>query len=307
MGMLVNGVWDENPKQPTDKAGKYTRKESTFRHRITQDGSSGFKAEPERYHLYLAYACPWASRTLMFRSLKGLDDVISVSFVEPLMLDNGWTFSDGKCLYELYQLADTNYTGKVTVPVLWDKKQNTIVNNESSEIIRMLNSEFEDFAKNHDDYYPAELKDKIDEINEFVYTSINNGVYKCGFAQSQEAYEKAFDSLFTALDKTESILSKQRYLTGDKITEADWRLFTTLIRFDVVYYVHFKCNLKHIYEYPNIWNYVLELYQWPGIRETVNFEHIKKHYYGSHLMINPMGIVPKGPVINFDAPHDRAN
>ncbi len=223
------------------------------------------------------------------------------------MLDNGWTFSDGKCLYELYQLADTNYTGKVTVPVLWDKKQNTIVNNESSEIIRMLNSEFEDFAKNHDDYYPAELKDKIDEINEFVYTSINNGVYKCGFAQSQEAYEKAFDSLFTALDKTESILSKQRYLTGDKITEADWRLFTTLIRFDVVYYVHFKCNLKHIYEYPNIWNYVLELYQWPGIRETVNFEHIKKHYYGSHLMINPMGIVPKGPVINFDAPHDRAN
>ena len=307
MGMLIEGKWEINPDQPTNKAGKYTRIPSVFRHQITKDGSSGFKAEPGRYHLYLSYACPWASRTLIFRSLKGLEDVISVSFVEPLLLDNGWICADGKPLYEIYQQADPNSTGKVTVPVLWDKKQNTIVNNESAEIIRMLNSEFEELAKYHDDYYPPELRGKIDEINDFIYTSINNGVYKCGFAHSEQEYNKAFDALFSALDKVEDILSKHRYLTGDKITEADWRLFTTLIRFDVVYYVHFKCNKKHIYEYPNMWNYLLELYQWPGVKETVNFAQIKKHYFASHLKINPTGFVAKGPEIDFDVAHNRAN
>jgi glutathionyl-hydroquinone reductase len=316
MGMLENGTWKVAPIVKTNTKGSFVRLDSVFQHTISKDGSSGFKAEPNRYHLYVSYACPWASRAIIFRTLKGLEKVISMSVVEPLMLDNGWEFGKTgsetedpifhlKYLYELYQKADSNHTGKVTVPVLWDKVNHTIVNNESSQIIRILNSEFNDFAQNQSDYYPESQRKEIDSLNSLIYDNINNGVYKCGFASSQTAYEEAFDNLFLALDKIEGILSTKRYLAGENITEADWRLFTTLIRFDIVYYVHFKCNLNRIVDYPNLFNYLKELYQYPGIKETVNFEHIKQHYYGSHKFINPSGLVPKGPKIDFDAPHNR--
>jgi len=318
MGILVNGQWQQAPLAPNDKAGHFIRPASSFRHIITKDENSKFKAEPNRYHLYLSYACPWACRTLIFLSLKKLENIISFSFVEPLMLENGWEFgplgsesqdplNQSKYLYQIYQKADPNYTGKVTVPVLWDKHTKTIVNNESSEIIRMLNSEFNNFTENQYDYYPKELRKDIDEINDFIYINVNNGVYKCGFANSQTAYEEAFDSLFSALLKLELILSRQRYLVGVKITEADWRLFTTLIRFDVVYFSHFKCNLKRIEDYPSLSNYLRELYQIPEIKATVNFKQIKQHYYGSQRFINPTGIVPKGPEIHLDSHRNREN
>lgn len=311
MGLLIDGVWDKQAN-----AKNLVRESDAFHNKITADGSSGFKAEAGRYHLYISLACPWACRTLIFRKLKNLEKVISLSIVEPLMGENGWSFTDQSgCIpdiinhchfvHQLYTKAKSNYTGRVSVPVLWDKKTQTIVNNESSEIIRMMNSEFNEFGDAKIDFYPIKLRKEIDEINEKVFTNINAGVYKCGFAANQQDYDVAFDALFTALDFIEHRLSKQRYLVGSQITEADWRLFTTLVRFDVVYYVHFKCNLRRILDYHNLQNYLQELYQYPGIAETVNFEHIKKHYYLSHTHINPTGIIPKGPELKLTQTHDR--
>lgn len=321
MGMLVNGNWEVDPEFPTDQKGKFDRPESVFRRNIIADGSTAdniqhFKAEPDRYHLYVSFACPWAHRTLIMRKLKNLGDVISFSSVNALMGENGWQFNpkddetkdplyNKTFLHEIYTQAKPDYTGKVTVPVLWDKKTKTIVNNESAEIIRMLNSEFNEFSMEHYDYYPETLRQQIDETNDFVYDKVNNGVYKCGFAKTQEAYDEAFDALFSALDDLEQRLSKQRYLIGHQLTEADWRLFTTLLRFDPVYYSHFKCNLRRIMDYPSLWGYLRDLYQHPGIAETVRMDHIKNHYYQSHLHINPTGIVPKGPFINLATPHNR--
>ena len=302
--------------------GEFIRSESTFRNWVTKDGNAGpsgeagFAAEPGRYHLYVSYACPWAHRTLIFRALKGLEDVISVSVVHPLMPAESWLFGEypgatedhvnkANYLYENYIKADTGFNGLVTVPVLWDKKQQTIVNNESSEIIRMLNSAFDAFGNADVDFYPEALREQIDEINEPVYNNINNGVYRAGFAQTQEAYDRAFDRLFNTMDELEDKLSRQRYLVGKQITEADWRLFTTLVRFDAVYYNHFKTNKKRLLEYPNLWAYTRELYQVPGVAETVNMDHIKYHYFASHRAINPTGIVPKGPDIDFMQAHGR--
>ncbi len=302
--------------------GEFTRSESTFRNWVTKDGSPGssgvgdFIAEPGRYHLYVSYACPWAHRTLIFRALKGLEDVISVSVVHPLMPEESWVFAEypgatkdhvnqAHFLYENYRLADPQFNGLVTVPVLWDKKKRTIVNNESSEIIRMLNSAFNDYAKSDIDYYPDSLREDIDSINSLVYHDVNNGVYRCGFATTQDAYNRAFDRLFDALEELEARLSLRRYLVGNQITEADWRLFTTLVRFDAVYYSHFKTNKKRLIDYSNLWSYARELYQVPGVAQTVNMDHIKTHYFGSHRSINPTGIIPKGPEINFMLPHGR--
>jgi putative glutathione S-transferase len=323
MGLLVNGVWQDQWYDTKSTGGRFVRHDSVFRNWVTADGTKGpsgeggFKAEPGRYHLYVSLACPWAHRTLIFRKLKKLEDAISLSIVDPIMGEGGWTFSDfpgairdgvnGKNrLYEVYLLAKPDFSGRVTVPVLWDKQRKTIVNNESSEIIRMLNSAFDAFTDAREDYYPEELRGEIDRINKFVYPNINNGVYRTGFATTQHAYEEAFRDLFSALDEIEKTLSEHRYLTGARITEADWRLFTTLIRFDPVYVGHFKCNLRRIADYPNLSNYLRELYQWPGISKTVNLTHIKRHYYMSHPQINPTRIVPLGPEINLDAPHDRA-
>jgi len=322
MGMLINGQLGNSWLDKEIEEGEFKRMESSFRHWVTADGSAGpsgdagFKAEAGRYHLYVSDACPWAHRTVIFRTLKKLESVIGLSYVEAEMLDNGWTFSsqgkykddlfDHRYVYQLYQQADANFTGQITVPILWDKKQNTIVNNESSEIIRMLNSAFNALTEVKTDYYPENLRQQIDSINQPIYDNINNGVYRCGFATRQAAYEKAFDRLFNELDNVESILSKQRYLAGNHLTEADWRLFTTLIRFDAVYVGHFKCNLKRIVDYPNLSNLLRELYQLPGIAETVDIEYIKRHYYFSHTSVNPTQIVPKGPVLDFCAPHDRA-
>ncbi|VAX12992.1 Glutathione S-transferase, omega [hydrothermal vent metagenome] len=302
--------------------GEFVRWKSGFRNWITLDGApgssgeGGFKAEPGRYHLYVSYACPWAHRTLIYRALKGLENIISVSVVHPLMPEESWTFADYpaatgdtvngcRTLQELYQIADAGFDGVVTVPVLWDKKHRTIVNNESSEIIRMFNSVFDEWGRADVDFYPAGLRDEIDAINKTVYDNINNGVYRAGFAKTQAAYESAYDNLFAALDKIEQRLSQQRYLTGDSITEADWCLFPTLLRFDPVYVGHFKCNKKRIVDYPDLWAYTRELYQYPGVAQTVNMDHIKFHYYGSHRMINPTGIVPKGPEIDFNQAHER--
>lgn len=310
MGQLIDGGW--HPGQAfARETGEFIRQSSRFRDWITADGSSGFRPEPRRYHLYLARACPWCHRVLIYRALKKLEDVISVSYVEPLMLDEGWTFAEpdpltgARRVYELYQCADPHYTGRATVPVLWDKPSRLIVSNESSDIIRMLNSAFDALTPEHTDYYPKALAAEIDEINTRLYETVNNGVYRAGFATSQAAYEAAVRSLFTSLDWLEERLTRQRYLLGDVVTEADWRLFPTLVRFDAVYYGHFKCNLRHVYEYPALWGYTRELYQIPGIASTVAMDEYKTHYYGSHRQINPTGIVPLGPVLDFTAAHGR--
>lgn len=322
MSLIVSGELRKDWLETQQKDGAYIRKDSQFRNWITANGSAGptgkggYVAEPNRYHLYVSYACPWAHRTLIFRHLKGLENIISVSVVHPDMDDDGWRFAefpdatpdhlnDFDFLHQTYILADPNYSGIVTVPVLWDKQQKTIVNNESSEIIRMFNSAFNDFTENKYDYYPESLRIEIDEINELVYNNINNGVYRCGFAKTQKAYERAFDKLFTSLDQIEDRLSTRRYLTGSQITEADWRLLPTLLRFDPVYVGHFKCNLRRIADYPNMSNYLRDLYQQPGIADSFNLNHIKRHYYRSHTSINPTRIIPKGPKLNYDAPHNR--
>ena len=323
MGLLVDGEWRDRWYDTKSTGGRFKRRESSFRNWITADGragpsgAGGFTAEPGRYHLYVALACPWAHRTLIFRALKGLEDIISVDVVHYHMGEEGWVFDNsadaatpdtvnGKArLYEIYLAADPAYTGRVTVPILWDRKQGTIVNNESSEIIRMFNSAFDGVGAKPGDYYPQELRGEIDAVNATIYSNVNNGVYKAGFATAQEAYEEAFTALFATLDDLETRLSKHRYLTGNRLTEADWRLFTTLVRFDPVYVGHFKCNLRCIADYPNLSNYLRDLYQVPGVAGTVNMDHIKQHYYGSHTKVNPTGIVPVGPEIDFDAPHDR--
>jgi glutathionyl-hydroquinone reductase len=320
MGLLVDGVWQEVVSRTKD--GHFIRPTTRYRNFVTADGKAGpsgeggFPAESGRYHLYVSLACPWAHRTLIFRKLKKLDDVISVTITRPLYGKTGWEFGDepgatpdavnGKStLAEIYLLADPRYSGRVSVPVLWDKKRRTIVNNESAEIIRMLNSAFDAFTSAKTDYYPAALRGEIDRINDLVYQNVNNGVYRAGFATSQAAYEEAARGVFAALDRLEEILSHQRYLVGRQLTEADWRLFTTLIRFDTVYYGHFKCNLRRIADYPNLGNYLRDLYQVPPIAATVSIDHIKRHYYGSQRQVNPTGIVPIGPQIDFAAPHDR--
>ena len=302
--------------------GEFVRSVSDFRNWVTSDGSAGpsgeggFAAESGRYHLYISHACPWAHRTMIFRTLKGLKDVISVSVVHPLMPEESWVFGDypgstedhvnkASYLYENYLKADSNFDGLVTVPVLWDKKRQTIVNNESSEIIRMLNSAFEEFTDIELNFYPTGLREEIDAINQPIYDNVNNGVYRCGFARTQQAYDRAYDRLFDTLDELEERLSKQRYLVGEQITEADWRLFTTLVRFDAVYYNHFKTNRNRLMDFPNLWAYTCELYQVPGIADTVNMDHIKYHYFASHRSINPTGIVPKGPELDFMQPHGR--
>jgi len=329
MGLLIDGVWHDQWYDTKKHGGRFVRSESQFRNWVTPDGSpgpsgeGGFPAAAGRYHLYVSLACPWAHRALVFRKLKGLEDAIGVSVVHPYMLENGWEYSTdvsddlhrfegtGDRIngfhyhHQLYTHADPAYTGRVTVPVLWDKERETIVSNESADIIRMLNSGFAGIAKHDDDYCPAELKEYIDAINEDVYHNINNGVYKAGFATAQEAYDEAFDNLFAALDRVEARLARNRYLCGDRITEADWRLFTTLVRFDVVYVGHFKCNRHRIADFTHLAGYLRELYQWPGVAETVDFTHIKHHYYYSHGVVNPTRIVPKGPELNLDAPHGR--
>lgn len=322
MGVFVEGVWHDQWYDTGKSKGAFEREPTRFRNWITPDGAAGpsgkggFPAAAGRYHLYVSLACPWAHRTLIFRKLKKLDGAISVSAVAPFMGSVGWTFdtSDGssgdtvngvETMGEIYLKSDAKYSGRVTVPVLWDKQQNTIVNNESAEIIRMLNSAFDAVTDERTDYYPAALRGEIDRVNALVYANINNGVYRAGFATTQEAYEEAFGKLFDALDTVEAILAGHRYLAGPVITEADWRLFTTLIRFDAVYVGHFKCNRKRIADYPNLSNYLRELYQVPGVAETVSLDHIKRHYYGSHRNINPTGIVPVGPELDFAAAHDR--
>ncbi|MGH6763470.1 MAG: glutathione S-transferase family protein [Phyllobacterium sp.] len=322
MGLLIDGVWHDQWYDTKSTGGQFMRKDSQFRNWVTADGSAGpsgeggFKAEPGRYHLYVSFACPWAHRTLIFRALKKLEDIISVSVVDHYMGEEGWTFSgkDGATpdhlfgsgrLYEVYKRANPTYTGRVTVPALWDKQRNTIVSNESSEIIRMFNSAFNAFGDASLDFYPEDLRGDINTLNDLIYPNINNGVYRAGFATTQEAYEEAYNQLFNALDTLEDRLSKGRYLLGERLTEADWRLFTTLLRFDPVYVGHFKCNKKRIADYPNLSNYTRDLYQMPGVAQTVNMLHIKAHYYGSHKTINPTGIIPVGPKINYSLPHDR--
>ncbi len=317
MGLLQNGKWVDQWYDTDSSDGAFVRKASGFRNWITADGvagptgEGGYRAEKGRYHLYVSLACPWAHRTLIFRTLKGLDDYIGVTVVDPTMLENGWemndSLSDFEFLYQLYLDADPNYEGRVTVPVLWDKKTKTIVSNESSEIIRMFNEAFNRLTGNDDDYYPEPLRKQIDQLNDRIYETINNGVYRAGFATSQAAYEDAFYTLFDALDWVEGILTRQRFLTGDEMTEADWRLFTTLIRFDAVYVGHFKCNLRRLADYPALSAYVRDLYQTPGVAETVDFAHIKTHYYASHRTINPTGVIPVGPDQDFFAAHDRAS
>lgn len=304
-GMLINGEWrKEGYKKDSD--GRFLRNPTTFRNWIKADGSSNFFPEAGRYHLYVSLACPWAHRVLIMRKLKGLEDAISLSIVDPYMGEDGWHFSEeagsisdpifgASYLREIYVKADPNYTGRVTVPVLWDKKTGTIVNNESRELLRILDHEFQDIAANQTDYCPSNLKRTIDQTIDEIYNPINNGVYRAGFAQSQVAYEEAVTELFNALDHWETVLGKQLYLCGEEITEADWCLFTTLLRFDAVYYVHFKCNLYRIIDYPNLSRYLLDLYNQPGVKSTCNFDHIKEHYYRSHPHLNPSGIVPIGP------------
>lgn len=314
-GMLINGEWRKEG-YGKDADGRFIRNPTTFRNWVKADGSSEFPIQRDRYHLYVSYACPWAHRTLIMRSLKGLAGAISLSVVDPHMGEDGWQFSDdpdairdpihkANLLREVYVRADANYTGRVTVPVLWDKQRGTIVNNESREILRMFDREFDTIAENRIDFCPPELEAQIEAAIDAIYQPINNGVYRAGFAQSQTAYEEAIAQLFAALDEWEGVLGQQRYLCGDRITEADWCLFTTLLRFDPVYYVHFKCNVRHLWDYPNLWNYLKDLYQQPGVKETCNLRHIKRHYYESHPHINPSGIVPVGPEFDLDSPHNR--
>ena len=323
MGLLVNGQWHTDWYDTKATNGRFERKAPSFRNWITPDGRAGvsgvggFKAEANRYHLYVSLACPWAHRTLIYRQLKGLEDMISLSVVNSFMGDEGWTFEPGdqvvgdpiheaSRMHQVYTAAMPNYTGRVTVPVLWDKHTQTIVSNESPEIIRMFNSAFDAVGAIAGDFSPPELLAEIDQLNEFIYPNINNGVYQAGFATSKAAYQEAFTNVFNALDHLENRLADRRYLTGPRITEADWRLFTTLVRFDAVYVGHFKCNLRRIVDYPNLWGYLRDLYQIPGIAQTVHLEHIKAHYYGSHDTINPTLIVPLGPVIDFYQAHERA-
>lgn len=317
MGQLIDGEWHHDGAAIKTKSGRFIRKDAAFRNWVTAEGAAGpsgkggFKAEPGRYHLIVSLACPWAHRTLIFRTLKKLDDLITVSGVEPLAYENGWTFAEpepvtgARYAWEVYTRADPAYTGRATVPILWDKKQDTIVSNESSEIIRMFNSAFNAHTDVADDYYPADLRQDIDAINARVYDTVNNGVYRAGFATSSDAYEEAAVEIFRTLDMLEERLSTQRYLVGNRMTEADWRLFTTLVRFDAVYVGHFKCNLRRIEDYPNLSNYLRDLYQVPGVAGTVDIKNIKTHYYGSHESINPHGIVPIGPALDFDRPHNR--
>ena len=316
MGLLQDGVWSDQWYDTESTGGVFVRAEAQFRNWVTPDGEAGptggkgFRAEPNRYHLYVSLACPWAHRALIFRVLKGLEDTISISVVNWLMAENGWTFVKGddlvndniygfKFLYQIYTRAKSNYSGRVTVPVLWDMKRKTIVSNESSEIIRMFNSAFNDCGANSYDYYPKRYRSEINELNRRIYDTLNNGVYRCGFASTQDAYEEALVPLFETLDWLEDRLKSKKYLVGDQITEADWRLFTTLVRFDAVYVGHFKCNIRRISDYKNISAYLSRLYSIPGINRTVNIDHIKGHYYGSHRSINPSKVVPKGPILEF--------
>lgn len=325
MGLLIDGVWSTEWYDTSRTGGHFVRDTARFRNWVTADGSAGpsgdggFAAESGRYHLYVSYACPWAHRTLIFRHLKDLTGHISVSVVHPLMLDEGWTFKTddqgatgdtllGKSfMHEIYTTSDANVSGRVTVPVLWDKKQGCIVSNESSEIIRMFNSAFDHITGNELDFWPVEMRDEIEIVNLDIYENINNGVYRTGFAGTAEAYEESVTKLFDALDRMEARLIGNRYLMGDRLTEADWRFFATLIRFDPVYVGHFKCNIRRIADYTAISGYMRELYQMDGIAGTVNLAHVKGHYYASHRTINPTGIVPVGPVLNYDEPHGRAN
>jgi putative glutathione S-transferase len=313
MGYLRDGVWNDGWYDTTKSAGEFVRPDTKFRRRVTADGASGLPAQAGRYHLYVSLACPWAHRTLIMRALQGLESTISVSVVEPVMSREGWAFSaelpdhlyGAKQLHQIYTRADPRYTGRVSVPVLWDKERGTIVNNESAEILRMLNGEFGAFASRGQDYYPARRASEIDAINAIVYENVNNGVYRCGFAGTQAAYEGAVRRLFATLDDLEARLAASRYLVGGTLTEADWRLFTTLVRFDAVYHGHFKCNLRRIEDYANLAEYLRELYQVPGVAPTVNLDHIKRHYYMSHEHINPTRIVPLGPLLDFTRPHGR--
>ncbi|GFD88648.1 glutathione-dependent reductase [Tenacibaculum sp. KUL152] len=316
MGLLVDGKWQDKWYDTSKNGGKFERQASQFRSTISTEQGAEFPVESGRYHLYVSLACPWAHRALIFRKLKGLESHIDVSVVSPDMLDKGWEFDEypgatGDKLYgfdyahQLYTKVKPDITSRVTVPILWDKKTQSIVNNESAEIIRIFNTSFNELTRNDDDYYPEALREEIDAINDMVYHNINNGVYKSGFATTQDAYEEAVEALFNALDTIEERLGKQRYLVGSTLTEADWRLFTTLIRFDPVYHGHFKCNIKQIADYPNLFGYMKELYQHPGIAQTVNFDHIKRHYYYSHTMINPTQVVPVGPQQDLISPHGR--
>lgn len=314
-GMLVEGEWTTRRRLQSE-SGRFVRSETTFRDRVTADGSSGFPAEADRYHLYVSWACPWAHRTIIVRSLEGLEGAISLSSVEPLMGDDGWTFSDkggrypdplygARFLRDIYLKADPNYTGRVTTPVLWDRERETIVSNESREIINMLDTQFGDFATLEADFYPEGLREEIEATLDELYEPVNNGVYRSGFATTQSAYEEAVTELFEALDRWEEVLGVRRFLCGDSITLADWAFFTTLVRFDAVYHGHFKCNVRRVVDYPNLWGYLRDLYQRPGVAATVDIEHIKRHYYTSHESINPTRIVPAGPAIDFTGPHGR--
>ncbi len=323
MGQLVDGEWHDTWYDTKKSGGRFVRSTSKFRNWITPDGSpgpsgeGGFAAEPDRYHLYVSYACPWAHRTLIFRAIKGLEDLITVSVVHPDMLSDGWTLADdypgatGDTLYglpflrDIYLKADPKISGRVTVPILWDKKRETIVSNESSEIIRMFNSAFNELTGNKDNYWPEDLHDAIEPVNDRIYETLNNGVYRSGFATTQDAYDEAVTQLFETMDWLEDRLSSNRYLMGDRLTEADWRLVPTLFRFDPVYHLHFKCNRKRLIDYPNLWAYARALYQWPGVSETVNFDHIVRHYHFSHDSINPHRIIPINPKLDWDAPHGR--
>lgn len=322
MGVLIDGMWRDQWYDTKSTGGRFVRWQSPYRHWITPDGSPGptgegsFAAEPSRYHLYVSYACPWAHRTLIMRELKGLQDMISLSVTHWLMADRGWTFEPGpgvipdsvngaRTLYEIYLIDNPKLTGRATTPLLWDKKQRRIVSNESADIMRMFDSAFDGLGARAADYNPRELRREIDALNDHIYDTLNNGVYKAGFASTQDAYEEAARGVFDTLDELEKRLAKNRYLLGSRIVETDWRLFTTLVRFDAVYFGHFKCNLRRISDYPNLFAYTRDLFQVPGIAATVHFDHIKNHYYQSHKTINPTGIVPVGPAVDFNAPHGR--
>ena len=323
MGLLIDGIWRDAWYDTSASGGRFVRPRTRFRNWVTPDGAAGptgvagFAAAPGRYHLYVSLACPWAHRTLIMRALKGLEALVPISVVHWRMLDHGWTFEDGPgvipdpihhadYLYQVYLAADPAYTGRVTTPTLWDRQTGTIVNNESSEILRMFNSAFDAVGARAGDYCPAELRDEIDALNERIYDTVNNGVYKAGFATTQQAYDEAVGPLFETLDWLEDRLARQRYLCGGRVTEADIRLLVTLLRFDLVYYSHFKCNARRIADYPNLSGYARDLYQMPGVAPTFDAMHAKRHYYESHRMLNPSGIVPVGPAIDFGAPHDRA-